>query len=154
MEKEINRIWNISEVFDMDIRISKPVRTENKYDQTLELSTSTKGDYDGFKITTRKGDIYFLINNGSQCCENWGYMSTDDNLDQYIGSDLLKIELTGINLTTKDFFEYIEDDEIQFVTVTTSAGVFQLAVYNAHNGYYGHSIYLFQYGKCILEDVL
>ena len=42
------------------------------------------------KLPQEKEIFIFLINNGSQCCENWGYMSTDDNLDQYIGSDLLK----------------------------------------------------------------
>ncbi len=32
----------------------------------------------------------------------------------------------------------IEVQEAMFLTIKTSKGIFQFAVYNSHNGYYGH----------------
>lgn len=103
---------------------------------------------DGYLIETDKKSISILIDNGQSCCESWGYFSSEDDLKQFIGAELTEINLTDIalNKTSLDFIkEHNLDSEynaggIQFVDFVTNKGVFQLAVYNAHDGYYGHSI--------------
>lgn len=61
----------------------------------------------------------------------------------------------------KDFKEdfYVAENgeyaQIQFVNLTCSDGTtFQLAVYNAHNGYYGHKIMIFNDDTKIHENEL
>ena len=43
---------------------------------------------------------------------------------------------------------------IQFVDFVTDRGTFQLAVYNSHNGYYGHGILVLKNDEVLLEDDL
>ena len=99
---------------------------------------------DGYKITTDKQEILVLIDNFQSCCEQWGYMSSEDSHNQFINSNLLNINLVDIALNNKKFDDEIgyglDEGEVQFVNFETDKGTFQLAVYNAHNGYYGHSI--------------
>ena len=100
--------------------------------------------YDGYKITTDKQNILVLIENDQQCCESWGYICTNDNMEEFIGANLLSINLTDIALNNANLpaEDWCDEREIQFVNLHTDKGLLQLAVYNAHNGYYGHSIYV------------
>ena len=70
--------------------------------------------------------------NGQSCCER-RYMSCDDELDYFIGSKLVNMEVVdgGRGGTKYDVHD------IQFLNVTTDKGVFQIANHNEHNGYYG-----------------
>lgn len=99
---------------------------------------------EGYVIKTDKQDILIGICNRQSCCENWGYFSTNDDIKEFVGADLLDIKLTDTSLNTKiieEKFEYgFDDGGIQFVDLNTSKGTLQFVVYNAHNGYYGHSI--------------
>lgn len=113
----------------------------------------------GYKITTNKQNIYILIQGGQQCCEEWGYEScsnagileTQDDFKDFIGAELISIESVepethnGIPVYNS-LLEQIgyDRDEIaaEFVNIKTSNGLLQFAVYNCHNGYYGHSIYI------------
>lgn len=99
---------------------------------------------EGFVIRTTKQEIKILIANSSNCCENWGHFSTNDNVDDFIGARILGIKLTNEALNTqmiKDKFEYgFDGGGIQFVDIETNLGSLQFAVYNSHNGYYSHSI--------------
>ena len=171
-----NKILNIEEIFDTSVcRVrytkNKPFLDKNNlgvienfrevHSEDLEDAVYSEdfcGFQDGFKITTEKGNIFFLIDNGQNCCENWGYITTDDDLSQYIGANLLNIELVDDELNTVNIEYYIgaqyEEPQTQFITVKTDKGVFQFAVYNAHNGYYSHDIYAFIYDKCILASSL
>lgn len=78
---------------------------------------------------------------GQSCCES-RYMNCDDDLDFYIGSTLLTVEL-GSTLLTVELGDSSEEDkdygytEIQFLKIGTSKGTFTVANYNEHNGYYG-----------------
>lgn len=112
---------------------------------------------DGYKVETDKHIFYILINNEQSCCESWGYFSSEDNLEQFIGAELLEVRLTDKALNTRVVEEsgYYEDEGgIQFVDFVTTNGVFQLAVYNAHNGYYGHNILVLRDDEILLNDVL
>lgn len=99
---------------------------------------------EGYVVKTDKQDILIGISNGQSCCENWGYFSTNDDIKEFVGADLLDIKLTDTSLNTKiieEKFKYgLDGGDIQFVDLITSKGTLQFAVYNSHNGYYGHSI--------------
>ena len=102
--------------------------------------------YEGGRIQTDKRTIKFGISSGQNCCEHWGYFSTLDNPDDFIGANLLDVELCDSDLKVHtETSKYLEDnflsvDSCIFVTVKTSVGDFQLTVYNEHNGYYGHGV--------------
>lgn len=99
---------------------------------------------EGYKITTDKQEIKVLISDGQSCCENAGYFATNDDVDSFVGAKISGIKLTdtclNIQLMEKDFEYGFDEGGIQFVDIETNKGTLQLAVYNSHNGYYGHSI--------------
>jgi hypothetical protein len=101
-------------------------------------------DYAGYKITTDKQIITFSIYNNQCCCESYGYLSSDEFLDNFIGAELLSIKrvesVDGI-INSYELNDLDCGDAI-FINVETSEGLLQFAVYNAHNGYYGHSVKL------------
>ena len=149
----MNKILNIEEINDMKI--------ESAHSGNLGLMgmfnmLAGYCGYDGYKVSTEEGEIYLLIDNGASCCEQWGYFSTEDDVKTFIGAELFDIELTDTSLKTEaiEEIEYLDGGGVQFVTFKTNKGNFQLAVYNAHNGYYGHGIYLFKNGECLLNSSL
>ncbi len=83
-------------------------------------------------ITLSDDSTLHLYDDGQSCCEN-RYMQTDDDLDYYVGSELLNIELKDSHYQDNDY----EVHEVQFLDITTRKGVFQIANHNEHNGYYG-----------------
>ena len=125
--------------------------------KSIEYFQPFEGEYkgmEGYKIVTDKQEIIILINNSQQCCEEWGYeacsekgiLETQDDLDDYIGAEILDIEIID---TEKDIYKSLTDrvyrfysSNAEFVNIKTSKGKLQFAVYNAHNGYYGHKIYI------------
>jgi hypothetical protein len=60
-------------------------------------------------------------------------MTTDDNLDLYVGARYLGYEVKD----GPDQDVVYDIHEIQFLDIRTDQGVFQLANHNEHNGYYG-----------------
>lgn len=109
------------------------------------------GSYDGFEIEVKRfagGTFKFqlLIENGQQCCEDWGYFVTGDNYEIFVGEELKDIKITDADFTTKKLEEVVNryqnaDDkylDTMFVTIETPSGSFQFVAYNAQNGYYGH----------------
>jgi hypothetical protein len=86
---------------------------------------------DSLNLFFEEGIGIRIYDDGQSCCER-RYMTTDDDLKYFIGSDLKAVEI-GDGPTTKD-----EDGEheIQFLKVITSRGVFTIATHNEHNGYY------------------
>lgn len=100
------------------------------------------GSYDGYEILTDRQLIYVLIDNGQSCCESWGYLASDDDLTQFEDAELLSISIVdeGYNERMIEAGRYLDEGGIVFVNFNTSNGVFQLACYNGHNGYYGHDV--------------
>ena len=131
---------------------------EIKEVENVRLDGEAWSSQDGYEVITTKTSIYVLIDNGQSCCEKYGYFSSDDDLNQFIGAKLKEITLTDIALNTKtiEFVKelYLYAGGIQFVTFNTNKGLFQLAVYNAHNGYYGHDIQVVVGDDVILTDRL
>lgn len=97
--------------------------------------------YDGYKITTTNQEIFILIENCQSCCENWGYITSEDEayFNNYIGSELLRVELTDTELRNYELDTSWGGDAM-FVDLVTSEGVLQFVLYNLHNGYYGHEV--------------
>lgn len=98
--------------------------------------------FDGYRITTDKQTILVGIDNGQCCCEHWGYLTSEDDLDVFIGAQLGNVRVTDTALNTAvekavgDLGMY--EGSCMFVTFETSEGDFQFVAYNEHNGYYGH----------------
>lgn len=136
MKKEI--IESIKEVF-----------LERPYQNNLE----------GFEIKTNKQIIKILISPGQQCCESSGYMISEDNPEEFIGAEIKSVSVVEDVTYNKKIiakldwylhrvvshedgsvcFDY-ESGGAEFVDIETNKGTFQIAVYNCHNGYYGHDI--------------
>jgi hypothetical protein len=126
--------------------------------------------YRGYEVVTEQEKIYVLIDSDLQCCESFGYMSTNDDITEFIGAELLDVELTDISLnpilieknTSDDFTDDFED--IQFVNFITTKNVdkssslcnqvdiLQLVVYNYHNGYYSHDIKVIRNNYSLFDD--
>ena len=127
--------------------------------QLVNAVFSGYGSYDGFKIKTSEHEYAILIENGQSCCEQWGYFSTNDDTEEFIGAALRDVELTDVALSTKKIEEEVglygfDCGGIQFVDFKTSKGVLQFAVYNAHNGYYGHPIIVAKDSEILLDSTL
>ena len=79
-----------------------------------------------------KTGIYFW-DNGQSCCEH-RYMHTDDDLEYHVGGKFKDVEVAD---GPEGEDQYGEMKECQFLKITTTKGVFTMANYNEHNGYYG-----------------
>jgi hypothetical protein len=116
------------------------------------------GTYEGYEIKTSEHTYLMLISNETCCCESWGYFTSDDSIDEYVGKTLIDVALTDKALNTLEVEEsgYYDDcGGIQFVNFKFADGsVLQFAVYNAHNGYYGHPIIFAKDEEIFLSDTL
>ena len=105
----------------------------------------------GYLIKTNKRTIKFLIDDEQDCCESWGYFTSEDNLSEFIGKELLSIKVVddALNITELLLDEHTKEvagdndrsTSTMFVNVNTSNGLLQFTAYNNHNGYYGHYAY-------------
>ncbi len=108
------------------------------------IENASYDNWEGLYITTDKGDIKILISDGQCCCEDAGskFLETPDNIEKFIGSTILKIEDICVGLTAAEGdYGFDSGGETQ-LKVTTTRGVLQYAVYNAHNGYYSHATFV------------
>tara|TARA_R110002050_G_scaffold1019_4_gene6954 strand:+ start:91 stop:495 length:405 start_codon:yes stop_codon:yes gene_type:complete len=101
------------------------------------ITTNTQ-DINGFVITTDTQDIKLYIDNDQQCCENWGYLMSQDDFKEFIGAEVLDIKVVNTALSTVEVPEMYEGD-MMFINIETSEGTLQFTAYNEHNGYYSHS---------------
>ena len=130
-----------------------------KHIQDDYMITASMSNMEGYKVETSLHNFCVLIDNGQSCCESWGYFSSEDNLEAFVGAELLEIQLTDTALNSKKveesgYYEGEGDGGIQFVDFVTNKGTFQLAVYNAHNGYYGHGILICKDKEVVLSETL
>jgi len=95
-------------------------------------------DDEGYRIVTNQQEILFLISNDQNCCERWGYLTTPDNIEEFVGANLLGIDQIDENYNVLE--NIIGYANIAFINVRTSVGLLQLVAYNSHNGYYSHRV--------------
>lgn len=117
------------------------------------------GEYDGYLIETDEHKYRILIDNNQSCCESWGYFSSNDDFEEFIGKELKEVRLTDTALNQKIFddnFPYgLYEGGVQFVDfIMVDGNVLQFAVYNEHNGYYGHWILIAKDNDVLLSDTL
>ena len=108
----------------------------------------------GYRIITDRQSVLLAISNEQDCCEDWGYMMSNDDPREFIGAGLLSIEKVDRNgcicpaLKAK-FPDVIDDSDDEcddrgtatvFININTSVGTLQFVAYNNHNGYYGHAV--------------
>ncbi len=93
--------------------------------------------FDGFEVVTSERTVRMGISNDQDCCEQTGYFWSEDNVSEFIGAELLKVEIVGTELNVKKHVD-VDDGGTMFVNFETSRGTLQFVVYNTHNGYYGH----------------
>ena len=112
-------------------------------DTTFKTSEKEWESYEGYQIVTDVQTIKVGISSGKSCCENYGYMSTNDDLKEFEDSELFSIEVVNESLNVKSIEDAgFDEGEAMFVNFNTSKGVLQLVAYNSHNGYYGHDAVL------------
>ena len=100
-------------------------------------------------IEMDNGDLIEIEDQGQQCCE-WRYMTTDDDLAYFIGSDLIDIEIRDGGNSHSGCGEM---DELQFLVITTALGVFTIENHNEHNGYYGGFNVVIRFRKFEIANV-
>lgn len=90
---------------------------------------------DELRLSFGSQGTLIVSDQGQSCCEH-RYITTDDKLSDYVGGNLINIEVKPVPIPTLD-----SDDgdchDIEFVEVTTTKGSFVLVTHNEHNGYYG-----------------
>jgi hypothetical protein len=146
--KTLGKILSITEIENIKLNNGKPVDVCDDW----EWDT-----YNGYKITTEMHEFYILINNFQYCCESWGYFYLNDDEQKFVGTELREINLTDMALNKRKVEEsgYYEDSGgIQFIDFVTNKGILQFAVYNAHNGYYGHDIIFAKDEEIFHQDTL
>lgn len=110
--------------------------------------------YDGYRIVCDDGkDIKMGISNGQNCCENWGYLTSEDNLQQYVGAELLSVKVVDEALNVETCPDVYEGG-VTFINVETSKGMFQFVAYNEHNGYYSHDCVLIENSVKLHEEYI
>lgn len=110
--------------------------------------------YDGFIITLEDDtQIKMGISNGQSCCEQWGYLISEDSLDQFIGAEYHGVEVVNEKLETVSM-RNIYEGSCMFVNIKTSEGVVQFVAYNEHNGYYGHQAVVVEDGTTTHSESL
>ena len=95
----------------------------------------------GYVVTTTDQVIELLIDNVGDCCESWGWFWSNDNPQDFIGAELIGVEVvdTALGVATLDKVGSLDGGGVMFVNLKTSVGVLQFTAYNSHNGYYGHT---------------
>lgn len=109
----------------------------------LNIDEVRIGGQSGFAITTNDQVITMLIDDYQSCCESWGYFMSEDDIQRFVGSFITDVTLTDISLNTHKLEEsgfYEDAGGVIFVNINTSYGTLQFVAYNAHNGYYGHTV--------------
>lgn len=107
----------------------------------LKINEYSDNEFDGYEIETSQQKIQLLISNGQSCCESWGYLTSNDDLDEFIGSELLEIQTVDKSYNKEKLEENgVQEYECIFIDLVTNQGLLQFVLYNSHNGYYGHTV--------------
>lgn len=103
-----------------------------------KIQDTTWGRFDGYVITLEDDSLVQMgIRNHQNCCEDWGYLISEDDLSEFIGAEFLSVEVTDTKLAHVEM-RNIYEGSCMFVNINTSKGLLQFVAYNEHNGYYGH----------------
>jgi hypothetical protein len=116
--------------------------TTNSSEMSLTIITNIEtfddpGYWMGYKIimsdTTK--NITCKIENSRNCCEKWG-IHTKSNFNEFIGAEYYSIDIHKQNR------KKYEEMRMVNITITTNRGIITLHLYNEHNGYYSHDVFI------------
>lgn len=110
----------------------------SKYGNIIDIRERDEGEVVGYHIVTDEGILSIEISNQDCCCEDWGFVASEDTLEEFYESTITDVSVTTTALETIEI-PSLYDGDVMFLTLNTSKGSLQFAVYNSHNGYYGHS---------------
>ena len=114
-----------------------------------------RNSYEGFKIQTTEGVVLIGISDEQQCCESSGYVTTLDNAEDFIGAELLKVDLVDTEYNPQELpLNYSRDANTVFINVLTSKGLFQVTAYNDHNGYYSHHVFVSNHEESVFSGCI
>lgn len=135
-------------------------------EKIINIQETVATDCSGYIVTTSSKTIKMVISNDQDCCEEFGYMMSEDNVSRYIGANFLGIDIVDTDYEKYSLFEKVqkglwrdekEDDNEDgrityavFVDIKTNVGVLQFVLYNNHNGYYGHTVSITHEKRIIL----
>ena len=83
-------------------------------------------------------NIVCKIENSQNCCESFG-VYTKSVIDDFIGAEYYSVDIGKICCKKSGCGDY---SKTIGVTVNTSKGKFIILLYNEHNGYYRHSVFI------------
>lgn len=158
MNNTFEIVESINEIIDFEIG-NRPFHTDRVSLGMVQMMNGLFGGakYDGYEVKTNHHSYKVLIDNGQSCCEDWGYFaSNDESFERFIGKQLVGVYLTDTALNTKQVDDlYLGEGDVQFVDFCFADGdKLQLAVYNSHNGYYGHPIFVLKDDAILKQDTL
>ena len=120
--------------------------------------------YDGFVITfDNDTTLALIVSSGQSCCEQYGAVTTEENLQDYIGAEYIQHDIVDQQLAVRsniiadsNIYDIpsLDSGDIIFLNVQTDRGTLQFSVYNCHNGYYGHAAYVYYQDQQVLETTL
>lgn len=99
--------------------------------------------------------IKFGIRSYQDCCENWGYLHSPDDVQEVVGGRFLSLEeVDNLSPAAKEALECegVHDDSFQAMRLVTSKGTVDFVVYNEHNGYYSHDVILVMMDDLVMMD--
>lgn len=158
MKNTFEMVESINEIIGFQIG-NRPFHSDHARLGTMQMLNALMGylQYDGYEVKTNLHSYKILIDNGQCCCEDWGYFaSNDENFERFIGKQLTGVYLTDTALNTTQVEDlYLDQGDVQFVDFCFADGdKLQLAVYNSHNGYYGHPIFVLKDENILKQDTL
>lgn len=59
--------------------------------KTLNI-LSDHSNYEGYHIKTDLKEFFILINNSSSCCEDWGHITSADDVNEFVGATVLNVK--------------------------------------------------------------
>lgn len=109
--------------------------------------------YEGYRIKTEQDNIKFVVDNSKNVGELWGYLSTPEDLKDYIGAEYL-----GYTSDSRDKTKVSNNIErlsnCQFLNIKTSNGDIDFAVYNACGNFYHKETLLIINNKIISSEII
>lgn len=99
----------------------------------VSLDAEANGGDGELRMRFDGGGTLAIWDGGRSCCES-RYLTTDDELESYVGARLQSFDISGVESTDD---EDGDPHETVFVRLHTDAGTITLVTHNEHNGYYG-----------------
>ena len=88
-----------------------------------------------FVMSDPRKNITCKIENQHHCCEKWGTY-TACNLNDFIGAQYYGVYVSKIKKKKHEEMKMLD------VKITTNRGSIKFHVYNEHNGYYAHDVFI------------